>query len=127
MHSADARTDSTAIHNGNRSLPRGRPTCHGQAPKSEANAVYWFEHELRQYPPVDLDLDALTDHTEQILPAVGREASGYPAHEVAVVLGRKLGRDVVELPGGHVGCIAHPAEFARELIQALNSKSSPLA
>jgi pimeloyl-ACP methyl ester carboxylesterase len=90
-----------------------------QAPKNEANAIYWFEHELRQYPSVELDLAALAAHAERVLPAVGREASGYPAHEVAVVLGRKLGRDVVELPGGHVGCIAHPADFAQELVQAL--------
>ncbi len=90
-----------------------------QAPKNEANATYWFEHELRQYPPVELDLEALATHADQILLAVGREARGYPAHEVNVVLGRKLGRDIIELPGGHVGCIAHPAEFAQDLGQAL--------
>jgi pimeloyl-ACP methyl ester carboxylesterase len=90
-----------------------------QAPKNEANATYWFEHELRQYPPVELDLDALTAHAERIVLTAGREARGYPAYEVNVVLGRKLGRDVIELPGGHVGCVAHPAEFAQELVQAL--------
>ncbi len=31
-----------------------------QAPKNEANAIYWFEHELRQYLPVGLDLNTLT-------------------------------------------------------------------
>jgi acetyltransferase/esterase len=30
-----------------------------------ANATYWFEHELRQYPAVDLDLDALKAQAEQ--------------------------------------------------------------
>ncbi|MEN4473854.1 alpha/beta hydrolase [Mycolicibacterium cosmeticum] len=90
-----------------------------QTPKNGANAIYWFEHELRQYPRVDLDLEALTGHADRILLAVGREARGYPAHEVNVVLGRKLGADVVEMPGGHVGCITHPAEFAQKLTQAL--------
>lgn len=90
-----------------------------QAPKNEANATYWFEHELRQYPPVELDLNTLTGRADRILLAVGREARGYPAHEVNGVLGRKLGRDVIELPGGHVGAMAHPAEFAHELTQAL--------
>jgi acetyltransferase/esterase len=103
-----------------RAFPEVDRRVMAQAPKNEANAIYWFEHELRQYPPVDLNLGALTDHAERILPAVGREANGYPAHDVAVVLGRKLGRDVVELPGGHVGCIAHPAEFARDLMRALS-------
>jgi pimeloyl-ACP methyl ester carboxylesterase len=102
-----------------RAFPETDRRVMAQAPKNEANAMYWFEHELRQYPAVELDLEALAGHAERILPAVGREASGYPAHEVALALGRKLGRDVVELPGGHVGCIAHPAEFAQELVQAL--------
>jgi len=84
-----------------------------------ANATYWFEHELRQYPAVDLDLDALKAHAERIVPMVGRESRGYPCYEVNVALAKKLGRDVIELPGGHIGYVTHPAEFARELVQAL--------
>lgn len=102
-----------------RAFPDTDRQAMAQAPKNEANAIYWFEHELRQYPPVELNLEALTGHAARILLAVGREARGYPAHEVNVALGRKLGCDVVELPGGHVGAIAHPAEFAHELTQAL--------
>jgi hypothetical protein len=84
-----------------------------------ANATYWFERELRQYPAVDLDLDALTAHADRIVPIAGRESRGYPCYEVIVELGKKLSRDLVELPGGHVGYVAQPAEFARELVQAL--------
>jgi pimeloyl-ACP methyl ester carboxylesterase len=102
-----------------RAFPEVDRRVMAQAPKNEANAIYWFEHELRQYPAVELDLDALIPRAERILPATGREASGYPAHDATVALGRKLGCDVIELPGGHVGCIAHPAEFAQELTQAL--------
>jgi acetyltransferase/esterase len=88
--------------------------------KNDANASYWFEHELRQYPPVELNVEALGRHAERIVLAVGREARGYPAHEATVALGRTLGRDLVELPGGHVGFIAHPEEFARELAQTIS-------
>jgi acetyltransferase/esterase len=84
-----------------------------------ANATYWFEHELRQYPAVDLDLDALKAHAERIVPVAGRESRGYPCYEVNVELGKTLGRNVIELPGGHGGYVTHPAEFARELVQAL--------
>ena len=84
-----------------------------------ANATYWFEHELRQYPAVDLDLDALKAHADRIVPVAGRESRGHPCYEVNVELGKKLGRDVIELPGGHVGYVAQPAEFAHELVQAL--------
>jgi pimeloyl-ACP methyl ester carboxylesterase len=43
-----------------------------------ANATYWFEHELRQYPAVELDLDTLEAHADRIVPVVGRESRGYP-------------------------------------------------
>jgi hypothetical protein len=84
-----------------------------------ANATYWFEHELRQYPAVDLDLDGLKAHAERIVPVAGRASRGHPAYEVNVELGKKLGGDLIELPGGHVGYVSQPAEFAREFVQAL--------
>jgi acetyltransferase/esterase len=84
-----------------------------------ANATYWFEHELRQYPAVDLDLDALEARADRIVPAAGRQSRSYPCYEVSVALGTKLGRDLIELPGGHVGYVAQPTEFARELLDAL--------
>ncbi len=48
----------------------------------------------------------------------GRELRGYPAYEVNVELGKKLGRDLIELSGGHLGFMTQPAEFACEFVQA---------
>ena len=93
-----------------------------RAPKNEytlANATYWFEHELRQYPAVDLDIDTLKAHADRIMLIAGRESRGYPTYEVNVELGKKLGRELIELPGGHVGLLTQPAEFAREFLQTL--------
>jgi pimeloyl-ACP methyl ester carboxylesterase len=86
---------------------------------ARTNAAYWFEHELRQYPAVDLELDALKKHAGRIVPMAGRQSRGHPAYEVNVQLARKLGRDLIELPGGHVGLATQPAEFAHEFVQAL--------
>ena len=83
------------------------------------NATYWFEHELRQYPAVDLSLDVLKAHADQIVLVVGRESRGYPCYEVNMELGKKLGRNVVELPGGHIGFVTHPVEFAHGLLRTL--------
>jgi acetyltransferase/esterase len=91
-----------------------------------ANATYWFEHELRQYPAADLDLDALNAHANRIVPAVGRESRGYPCYEATKALGKRLERDVIELPGGHVGYLSQPAAFARELLRTL-AIAAPLA
>jgi acetyltransferase/esterase len=84
-----------------------------------ANANYWFERELRQYPAIELDLNALLAHADCILPAAGRESQAYPTYQVSAELAKKLGWNLTELPGGHVGYLAHPADFARELMQAL--------
>jgi len=80
-----------------------------------ANRMYWFEHELRQYPAVTLDLEALKPYADRIVLAVGRESRGYPCYEVNVALAGKLGRDVVELPGGHLGYVTLATDFARAL------------
>ena len=64
-------------------------------------------------------MSALEAHAGRIVLVAGRESRGYPAYEVNVELGKKLGRDVIELPGGHVGYVTQPAAFAREVVQAL--------
>jgi pimeloyl-ACP methyl ester carboxylesterase len=92
-----------------------------RAPRSSANIGYWFEHELRQYPAAELDLDALAAHAQQILPAAGRASRGYPACEATVELGRRLGRTVLELPGGHIGHLTRTADFAAALAEALSA------
>jgi pimeloyl-ACP methyl ester carboxylesterase len=84
-----------------------------------ANAVYWFEHELRQYPAAELDLAALRAHADRIMLMAGQESRGYPTYEVNVELAKKLGRGLIELPGGHIGFATQPAEFAREFVEAL--------
>lgn len=53
------------------------------------------------------------------LTIAGPESRGYPAHDVSVAVAEKLGRDGIELPGGHIGFLSKPAEFAREFIQVL--------
>jgi pimeloyl-ACP methyl ester carboxylesterase len=95
------------------------------AEHGDANTVLWFEHELRQYPAANLDIDALTAHADRMLLAVGRESRGYPCYEVTWELGRKLGRDVAELPGGHLGCMTHSVEFATQLVRALAPDRTP--
>lgn len=84
-----------------------------------ADATYWFERELRQYPAIALDRAALSAHADRIMPAAGEASRGYPCYEVTVALGTQLSRNVLKLPGGHVGYVAHPAAFARTLHDAL--------
>ena len=45
---------------------------------------------------------------------------GYPAYRVNVELGRILGHDLVETPGGYVAAGTNPIEFSRTLHHALS-------
>ncbi len=90
-----------------------------------SNATYWMEHELRQYPRVELDLAALTAHAERIVLAGGRDAQDQLPYQPNKVLASALGRDIVNLPGGHLGFVSSPTEFAKELIDALKDETIP--
>jgi hypothetical protein len=79
-----------------------------------------MEHELRQYPRVELDLSALAANAEQIVLAGGRDAQDQLPYQPNRVLARRLGREIVNFPGGHLGFVSSPAEFAKELVNALS-------
>ena len=97
------------------------------APKNPANAMYWFEHELRQYPAVELDIQALATYADRIVLVAGRDSGDYPCRQVNATLASKLGRTLVELPGGHLGFVTAPVEFARGLLTALDQDADRAA
>jgi len=102
-----------------RTFPQSDVQIMTHAPRNPANAAYWFEHELRQYPAVELDLDTLQVRADRIVLVAGRNSVGYPCREVAAALAGTLGRTLVDLPGGHIGFVSAPAEFAHELLATL--------
>ncbi len=85
-----------------------------------ANAAYWMEHELRQYPRVDLDLAVLAAHARQLMLVGGLDAQDKVSYQSSKMLTQKLGLDLVNLPGGHLGFLSDPALFAKELMNALS-------
>ena len=105
-----------------RSFPESDRRVMAHVPANEfsaANAAFWFEHELRQYPAVKLDHRSLKAHADRLVLAVGGESHGYPCREAAVALGRTIGCPVAELPGGHVAFVAQAPLFARALAPLL--------
>ncbi len=88
-------------------------------PPVRAAVEYWFEHELRQYTAVDLEIDTLARHAGRIAIAAGRDSRGYPLHEVCSRLASTLRQALTELPGGHTGYATHAAEFAPSLAELL--------
>ncbi|WP_394824494.1 alpha/beta fold hydrolase [Pendulispora albinea] len=96
-----------------------RATHVSKGPQVAANATYWFERELREYTAVQLDRAALMEHAARIVPAGGQASRGYPTYQAGVELGRIIGREHLELAGGHVGYATHSAEFGRHLLERL--------
>jgi hypothetical protein len=85
-----------------------------------SNTRYWMEHELRQYPRVELDLAALAAHTGRIVLAGGCDSQDQLPYQPNRMLAQKLGLDLVNLPGGHLGFLSFPALLAKELMNALS-------
>jgi pimeloyl-ACP methyl ester carboxylesterase len=90
-----------------------------------ANGTYWFEHELRQYPQTNLNLDVLKSRVDKIVLLVGRESTpGHPASDANIELGKRLGLENIKVPGGHLGFISYPAEYGPALLEVLTRTSS---
>ena len=114
---------SRVVGSGDRQVIERAMTKHANE-STMANAAYWMEHELRQYPRVELDLDALAAHARQLVPACGRDSQeDQMTSQPNKVLARQLGLNLVELPGGHLGFMASPALFAKEFMDALGGGS----
>jgi hypothetical protein len=84
-----------------------------------SNTRHWMEQELRQYPRVELDLKALTTHAEQIVLGVGQDSQDQMTSQPNLVLAERLNRTVVAFPGGHLGFLSSPFEFAKVLVNVL--------
>lgn len=87
-----------------------------------ANANYFFERELRQYTAIELDMDKLSQRARMIIPAMGLASANFPDGLAARALSRQVGRDLLELPDGHVGYVTSSDEFARRLVRRLQQE-----
>ena len=90
----------------------------GNAAQTARDFDYWFEHELRQYPPTPFDLDALRSRTGLAFLA-GQETGELMPHHIAVSFAARLGAPLHVVPGGHVGYLTYPEAFARSLVAIL--------
>lgn len=79
------------------------------------NHVFWFEHEIRTYPAYLPDIALLKTLSDRLVlgnGSVGREHFPYRPN---VVLSERTGVEITHFPGGHVGYVTHPFEFAARL------------
>jgi pimeloyl-ACP methyl ester carboxylesterase len=99
------------------SMPRGQlpPAAMEMMQRMHQNFVFWFEHELRQYPRVTLDFDRLKAVSDRLVLAGGADSHQRLPYLPNLVLAERLGLEVTDFPGDHVGYIPHAVAFAAQL------------
>lgn len=107
------------------------PYAQGEASRSEpmvarmrSGAEHFLAHLLRPTAFYAPEIEALRTGPAQIVVAGGTTSKGQLAHRTAVALAERLGSNVVEFPGSHVGFVEQPRPFARLLRQVLTEKSA---
>jgi pimeloyl-ACP methyl ester carboxylesterase len=87
-----------------------------------ANLEFWMEHEMRQYPRTKIDIDALKKNANRLLLVGGRDGKDLMPYQSNLMLAKRIGSEVIDLPGGHLGYKTHPKEFASEQLAALEQR-----
>ena len=87
----------------------------------KANQVFWFEHELRSFPAYELDVGALEAAADRLVLAGGTASRDDVNYRPNLVLAERLGLEVADFPGGHLGYVTHPYAFADTLTGLLRT------
>jgi hypothetical protein len=85
-----------------------------------ANPMALFlAHVLRPFTAYTPDLAALSASSTRLTLAAGSDSRGQLLHRTAQFVAGRTGSRFAEFPGGHIGVIEHPAEFAESLAETL--------
>jgi pimeloyl-ACP methyl ester carboxylesterase len=108
-----------------------RPPDSAQLPPQElaemlfrirGNHTLWFEREILTFPGFVPDIPALKAVSDRLVLAGGDTSREDFPYQPNTVLAEQLGVDIVHFPGGHVGHVTHPFEFAETLTRVLDTR-----
>jgi len=88
--------------------------------RMSANLDQFLRSEMRQYPATEPDWAALAQYGDRLVLAGGEQSHALLPYQPSLVLARRLGLPVVDLPGAHIGYATDPTEFAAALDTALS-------
>ena len=104
------------------SLPASPPVAEVLS-RAKINRAFWLEYELRQYPRVAPKMAALQAVRSRLVLAGGSDSREYFPYRPNTLLAERLGVELVDFPGGHVGYSTHPSEFAKQMVSVLDRRS----
>ncbi|GAA0585070.1 alpha/beta hydrolase [Paractinoplanes ferrugineus] len=82
----------------------------------------FLEHVLIPFTTGELDLTALEAASARLVPAAGIDSRGQLPYRAAAALAGRLGLPLTELPGGHLGPVERPTQFAHALRALLDER-----
>ncbi|GAA1460278.1 alpha/beta hydrolase [Nocardiopsis exhalans] len=80
-----------------------------------------LEHILLPFTTHEPDLSVLGAHSDQLVPVAGVDSPGQLPYRAAAALAARLGLPLTELPGGHLGPVERPTQFADALRELLGT------
>jgi pimeloyl-ACP methyl ester carboxylesterase len=86
-----------------------------------ANMNFFLTHDAPLAHQYELDMALLRAAADRIVVAAGRTSGETMPRRSATALAERLGKQVVEFPGGHSGYSLRPREFAARLREVLGS------
>ncbi|MGW1780474.1 alpha/beta fold hydrolase [Streptomyces sp. NPDC002143] len=96
------------------------PDIQEMAVRMHTNIPVFLGRVLRPFSSTLPDLAALRPVAHKLVPAAGRDSRRQlPLYGPAERLAELLGCDLVEFPGGHLGAVESPKEFADRLLSVL--------
>lgn len=87
-----------------------------------ANHTQWFEREVRDYPAVVPDVEALRAVAGRLVLGGGDTSREDFPYQPNRVLSARTGVPITHFPGGHVGFVTQPGEFADALSALLTAR-----
>lgn len=98
--------------------PGSRTAGPAEIPADTPMAVF-LAHVLRPFATRSPDVDVLKGLSDRFVLGAGRTSEGQLPRRTAVSLADATGAALLDFPGGHLGCLEHPVEFADLLTEAL--------
>ncbi|KAK2688921.1 hypothetical protein QWA68_012499 [Fusarium oxysporum] len=85
-----------------------------------ANCLFWFEFELRQYTGASVDIEALVKAKQKLILVAGEDSGDGPGVGPIKAIAGQTGKEVLRIPGGHLGFLVVPKLFAKKLLELLS-------
>jgi hypothetical protein len=98
-----------------------RSTMHpGTSHEVRANAQFWFEFELRQYPMSKVDINGLVALKNKFVSAAGMESGNEVGVAPIACIAGAMGKEMLRLPGGHLGFVTDAEGWAKGFLEGID-------